>query len=257
MGATEWLVLSCTVVRIENDIAQIQWIRDIQARFRTVQRPQIHFKDLTPAKREIATEVLSEKPFCGFVVMSNKKNIVQYNNKNIKDGNRNWLYWFLCRILLERVTGLCGRIADREGLQDAKLRIVFSKRGRMPYDEFVEYLRKLKEQSISESLYLNSGDLDWRLVDFEEIVVRRHEEMAGLQISDIVASSFFHAVERDRPDECNPLYAKKLKPIMAKSRGLHLEFGVKTMPELWRMDLKPTQREIFVEYGFPPNGWDI
>lgn len=51
-GASEWLVLSCFLVRVEHDAKLPSWVREITGQFRSHQRPDIHFASLIPAKRQ-------------------------------------------------------------------------------------------------------------------------------------------------------------------------------------------------------------
>jgi hypothetical protein len=106
-AASEWLVLSCFLVRIEHDTSLPGWRRDIIGQFRNQQRPDIHYASLLPAKKAIACRAIATKPCRFFVVMSNKKNIEGYRNPNLDDNNKAWIYWFLSRLLLERVTEFC------------------------------------------------------------------------------------------------------------------------------------------------------
>jgi len=41
----------------------------------------------------------------------------------------------------------------------------------------------------------------------------------------------------------------------AGSTIAHLVNGIKTMPNLWEMDLLDKQKAIFEHYGFWPSGW--
>ena len=43
--------------------------------------------------------------------MSNKKNIEKYKNNKLDDGNKAWIYWWLARLLLERVTSIARNVA--------------------------------------------------------------------------------------------------------------------------------------------------
>lgn len=253
-GASEWLVLGCFLVRVEHDAELPQWTRDLKAKFKNHQRPDLHFSDLLPVKKAIACEFLASKPCRLFVVMSNKRNIEGYRNPNIDDANKAWIYWFLTRLLLERATDFCDRWSPERERGKVTLRITFSRRGGLRYIDFENYLRKLQRQSRAEMLVLGQGDLKWSLIDYEEILVLNHGERAGLQFADIAAAAFFQAVERNRPAECDPQYAKMLGPIVARKRGV-LEFGLKTMPALPAMRLSPEQQEIFEFYGFNRRGW--
>jgi hypothetical protein len=53
-GASEWLVLCCFLVRIEQDRNVGAWTQEIMGQFRNRQRPDLHFTDLLPAKKIIA-----------------------------------------------------------------------------------------------------------------------------------------------------------------------------------------------------------
>lgn len=255
-GSSEWLVISCFLVRFENDHKIVGWVKEIQSRFRNVQSPYLHYTDLIPAKKKIACSVLAEKPCRMFVTMSNKKNIEGYRNRNIQDGNKQWLYWWLTRLLLERVTHFCESQTPLERRGVDKLRVVFSRRGGMRYVDLSSYLATLRRQSSAGRLHIDHRDLCWSVIDDDEIFALGHKERAGLQFADIVAGSFYQAVERGRPADCDPTYAEILKPRIAFDKHPnYLGYGIKTMPALSEMRLLPQQRSIFESYGYSKDGW--
>jgi Protein of unknown function (DUF3800) len=255
-GASEWLVLGCLLVRIENDNALLPWVRDLISKFNNHQTSDIHFSDLNPAKKTTACNFLAEKPCRIFVTASNKQNIENYENPNLSDQKKHWYYWWMTRLLMERVTDFCERMTPQHLLGQHKIRFVFSRRGRMRYADLDEYLWKIYWQSKFKMLFLEYGDIKWSMIDFDEIFVRDHAALAGLQLADIVAGSFFQAVERDRPADCDARYAKLLKPIFARNKNKkELGYGIKSMPDLHLMNLVPQQKEIFEFYGYNPDGW--
>jgi hypothetical protein len=255
-GASEWLVLSCFLVRIENDNKLVSWVREIIGQFRSHQRRDLHFSHLTPYKKTIACNTIATKTCRFFMIMSNKKNIEGYRNPHLDDKNKAWIYWFLSRLLLERVTEFCEAEVPAAEQGEVKLRIVFSRRGGLRYADFEQYLRKLHRQSLAGTLKLGLGDLRWSVIDYEEIFVLDHTARAGLQLTDIGAGAFFQAVERNRPADCDPQYAKLLRPIIGRDPyGNTLGFGIKTMPLPHEMNLLTQQREIFEFYGYDPKGW--
>jgi hypothetical protein len=109
-------------------------------------------------------------------------------------------------------------------------------------------------------LHHAAGDLKWSMVDTNEILVLDHPEKAGLQLSDVVAGAFYEAVERNRGEieHCDPSYAKLLQPLIATSAaGNLLSYGIKTMPNLWEMDLQDEQKVIFEQFGYSSKSWKI
>lgn len=255
-GASEWLVLSCFLVKEENDNKTLGWVREITSKFRNVQSPYLHFADLIPAKKQIACDLIATKPCRYFIVASNKKNINGYRNPNLDDGNKSWIYWWLTRLLLERVTEFCEQRVPPEQRGEQKLRIIFSRRGGLRYIDFERYMTRLHWQSTFGTLYIDTGDLSWSVIDSEEIFVLDHIKRAGLQLADIGAGAFFQALEQNRPSNCNTAYARALMPRLARSqKNSVLGYGFKTMPEPNKMMLAMEQREIFELCGYPKERW--
>jgi hypothetical protein len=257
-GATEWLVLSCFLVREEDDHKCLGWVREIKSKFRNVNSEFLHYKELIPAKRMIACEIINTKSCRFFVVVSNKKNIEDHENERAAlvsgDEGTSWLYWWLSRLLIERVTSFCEDRVPPEQRGKSKIQFVFSRRGGLRYVDFRDYLRRLHKQSRLGKLHLDKGDLCWSVVDEEELLVLDSNQRAGLQLSDLCAGAFFQALETKK--NFSTEYAKVFKPRMAADKkGRVLGFGLKTMPELYRMGLSMEQREIFEFYGYSKRGW--
>ncbi len=256
-GATEWLLLSCMVVREADDSNCMEWMKEIKANFTNVNSPFLHFKDLLPRKKEIACNLIVQKPCRFFVVASNKKNIDGWKNEAaefVSGKGSAWLYWWLARLLLERVTAFCEARVPVSQRGQAKILFVFSRRGGLKYVDFRDYLKRLHKQSRTNSLHIKKRDLCWSVVDEEEILVLDSAARAGLQLSDLCAGAFFQALEQK--SNFDTQYAKLFKPRMAFSKsGLILGEGLKTMPELHEMGLTVKQRDIFEFYGYSPRGW--
>ncbi|WP_438273706.1 DUF3800 domain-containing protein [Nitrobacter sp.] len=254
-GATEWLVLSAFLVRIQNDSEMVTWTRDVQEQFIS-RRADLHFNKLLPFKKTHVCAALATKLARCFVAMSNKKNIEKYKNPRLDDDNKAWIYWFLTRLLLERVTAFCAQHVPEARKDQDKLRIIFSRRGDLTYKDFTDYLRRMYYERGAQ--VLGYKELDWSVIDFDEIYAHDHGDRAGLQLADVIASSFFQAVELNRGAqvECDPSYAKLLKPLMHHNgRRWYLGFGVKPMPLLGEMNLTDPQKELFTFYGANANSW--
>lgn len=258
-GASEWLVLSCFLIREQDDHKCLGWVKEILAKVKSKKR-DLHFADLYEHKKKMACDIIATKPGRFFIVASNKRNIEDYKNQRAAFVSRQhgtaWLYWWLSRLLLERVTEYCETRVPPECRGDWKLRIVFSRRGGLMYRDFERYLTKLRWQSILGTQVIDTGDLCWSVIDFDEIRVLDHSARAGLQLADIGAGAFFNALEQNRPANCDCQFAKALKPRMAfDKKNSILGFGLKTMPQLHNMGLSKEQQEIFEFYGYSPRNW--
>ncbi len=256
-GATEWLVLAALVVKIEDDPKMVAWVNDVQADF-TSKRTNLHFNKLLDFKKSLVCSALAKKPCKCFVVMSNKKNIEGYRNARLDAGNKSWIYWFLSRLLLERVTEYCE--SETPFLQKGKnkVRIIFSRRGGLTYEDFSDYLWKLYWQTGTKTLVLNYKMIRWSVIDHDEIFVFDHAQRGGLQLADVVAGAFYQGVELNRGGgqiDCDPSYAESLKPVIAFKKTFawqkpwYLGVGLKPMPILKEMNLTPSQQKLFESYG--------
>ena len=249
-GATEWFVLSAVVVRVDRELEVLQWVRDTITALEQHQRKDLHFRDLSSEKKKFVCSAIAEKPLRCFAVLSNKKNMRQYRNQRAeKVPARNWFYCWMTRLLLERVTQYCGRRSLSEHGSARSVRLEFSQRGGMSYSQFRAYMTWLRLQSGSGSLFLPQGDLDWSVVDVNQVFAYGHRRRAGLQLADTVASAFYQAVDINKPGICDPQFAELLAPRMCLGlSGEVYGFGVKLMPHMHQARLLPKQRHIFDYY---------
>jgi hypothetical protein len=199
--------------------------------------------------------MLGQLPVRIFVVMSNKKNMKGYKNPRCAD-EKNYLYWWLTRLLLERVTKFCAQWSKTIYGEPRPIKLIFSQRGGMSYDRLVSYLGLLRFQSEIGHLYLSDGDLAWQVIDLALIRAIAHKNEAGLQLADVVAGAFYEAVCVDGQRVCEPSRAELLFPRLYRgARGQILGYGVKPMPMPWKMQLTLEQRAFFESLGFPREKW--
>ena len=228
-GASEWFVLSAVLVRKATN-PELGWVRGILSDLDLRQRRTLHFQRLDEQRRLRVCEAVAELPIRGFVVGSNKLNMRGYTNPraaNVYAPARNWFYWWMARLLLERVTDYCYRRSMREVGKPQAVRFEFARRGGLRYSHFQAYLRWLKMQSRGDALYLRAGDLAWDVIDFDQVAAFDPIERAGLQLSDIAASAFFQAVSGKQ----NQSFAKALAPRVAMNQfGDQFGYGLKIMP---------------------------
>lgn len=178
--------------------------------------------------------------------------MINYNNTNIQNGDKHWFYWWLTRLLLERITKFCAAQNCKNNTPHDKLRIIFSKRGGMKYDDFTNYLYRLRMQDTNNSIHLYQGSIVTEIIDINEVAVFGHKERAGLQLTDCVAGAFYKSVELNN-NKCIPDYALALRNRMY-SKGLkgqqkYIGHGIKPVPKFSDMNLHEAQKSVFRNYG--------
>lgn len=233
-GASTWLTLSATVCRMSRDLEMVSWRNEIRHKLgeRAQKRP-LHFKDLNHGQRTMASQILATKALRAICIIANKPVIPPgiYTHKN-------QLYFYLSRYLIERISWLCRDLRRQVQEGDGRVKIVFSRRGGLSYEDFRAYLVKLKESKDT------SIQINWSVIDIDGIEAQDHSKKAGLQIADIIASSITAGVEQDFYGNCEPRYAQTLKPILYHRRENYLSYGLKFYPGPERLRLNNQQQML-------------
>lgn len=73
--------------------------------------------------------------------------------------------------------------------------------------------------------------INWDVIDPYSVSAVDHSKLAGLQIADAVASSFYYAVNLNRYREIEDKYARLLLPNCYRHKGIALGYGLKFWPE--------------------------
>ncbi|GIL01251.1 MAG: hypothetical protein BroJett030_11500 [Alphaproteobacteria bacterium] len=218
-GPSNWLVISACLFRKTHSLDAVAWRDEISAKMPERKSRQLHFARLKHGQKLVAVQTIAKKPLRALSVIAAKNPIPEGIYKE-----RNQLYFYMTRYLIERLSWLCRdhrRLAP-EG--DGRVAITFSRRGGMQYDEFRAYLGRLKDD--------DEGDvrIHWPVIDIDAVAAADHSSSASLQLADAVASAFAAGFEPDRYGNCEPRYAETLKPITYHRNKNYLSYGVKLVP---------------------------
>jgi hypothetical protein len=220
---------------------------------------EIHFTDLNSAKKTLVCADLANRPVRCFVIASNKKNMEGYENPFASriSMDANWFYCWLTRLLLERVTYWVDKRSREEFGAPRKVKLVYSVRGGLSYSQMNAYFELLRIKD--GDLKLPLGRIHWSVIDRNLVELHNHDDRAGLQLADIVASAFFKACDKYDTGACDPQFAMLLAPRMARDpdrlSGSICGFGVKLLPKWSVARLLPEQQTIFRHYGYPGRQW--
>ncbi|WP_040677576.1 DUF3800 domain-containing protein [Rhizobium mesoamericanum] len=257
-GGTEWFTIAAVLVRREFDAELPKWVAAINQAIGSTNSQIIHFTHLSPQHRLRAAELMAELPLRLFVVASNKKNMRRHRNERAEKANsKQWFYNWMARILVERITDFCLRYSHRKNLGRRHVKFVFSQTGGHSYSQTAAYHELLRYQSRGKKIMLDRWAPKWEVMHWSLVEHYPHFKRAGLQLADVVASAFYHAVDNLDTGPCNISYARALHPRVAfTSAGEWRDYGVVLQPTPdWSADITEDQKEIFRFYGYDFMRW--
>lgn len=260
-GSSEWFVLSGVVASRAHEMAIRDWVAEMIKATGRHQRKYLHFRDLHEGHKTLVCNMLANHRIRCFAIASHKRSLLDWPHSESlrRMKNQDWFYSFLTRFLLERVTHFVGQHARKTTGAAKRVKVVFSERGGMNVGQMTAYYDKLKHQSRSGRMVLKRGNLDWDT--FHPLLLKHANPKvsAGLQMADVVASSFFSACDQYNTLNCDPSFALLLHKRMArapdKPSGQISGYGVKVLPKYEPDKWLPIQSEIFRAYGYPKEWW--
>lgn len=181
----------------------------------------------------MAISTLAGKPFRIACVLANKPIIPPdiYTTKN-------QLYHYMCRYLIERISWLCRDMRRDVPEGDGRVKIVFARRGGMSYPDFRSYLELLRGRDDPDI------QIHWPVIDIEGVEAHDQSERYGLQIADLAVSGLTWGLEPDYYGNCEPRYARTLKPNVYQRYGNYFSYGCKVVPSCDRLPITDQQREF-------------
>lgn len=233
-GSSHWLTIGATVWRQSIDLDAVRWAQDIlsQMPLRKKGRP-LHFVDLDHSQRVMAVNGIREKPMRIIAIFAYKPSMLQETYKE-----KNQLYQYMCRYLVERISWFCRDFRPHVPEGDGRVKIVFSRRGGMSYEDFRGYLQKLKDMQDPEI------KIHWPVIDIEGIEAHDHSTRYGLQLADLAVSGLNAALEPDYYGNCEIRFARMLKDRVYSRKQNFLSYGAKIVPSLEAITLNSQQEEF-------------
>lgn len=232
-GSSSWLILSACLFRQVHGLDAVAWRDEISAKMPEKKSRTLHFAELNHNQRVVAAQTIATKPLRAMSVLAAKRPIPKgiYTEKN-------QLYFYMTRYLIERLSWLCRDLRPRVPEGDGRVAITFSRRGGMSYDAFREYLHRLEASDDQEV------KIHWPVIDIDGVDAKDHSSSASLQLVDAIASSFAAAVEPNPYGNCELRYAEILKPITYERKSNFLSYGVKVVPKPDDCGLNDEQKRL-------------
>lgn len=236
-GQSRWLAIGGILVRQEHDAHLPEWRDEVMALFPGKSRRDLHFRDLNHHQKVAATEHLSSKTFGVCCVCSNKITLCDGGALFKRFTQKGYLYNYLTRYLLERLTSAVRAVADATG-QRASLSVVFSRRGGTDYQSMRDYLILMRD---GRERIRPVRSIDWSVFSPDDIKVENHSRWAGLQLADVATSATAAGLEQNGYGYYEPRYANTLaKRFLTKGKRV-LNTGLVLVPPIGKCPLDDAQ----------------
>lgn len=210
-GSSRWFVLSALVIRKENDLQVVQLARQARELLKKDAKKALHFRNLKHEQRVPLARLIGGASLRTVNVLVHKPSI---REPEVFQQQAYALYRYATRLLVE---------------------MVFSNRSAMSYDDLRAYLHKLKEGEAGSDVRV-----DWNVVDPQRIRAVNHDQLAGLQLADAVASGVFFAVHRNPYGEVEDRYLRLMGKTIYRNKGRADGYGLK----LWCDDTAEVSRVL-------------
>lgn len=235
-GSSHWLAIGAVVWRSSRDLDFVQVAKAIASKLPGEKGSKpLHFSNFDHAQRVMAINQLCDQPMRIVTVIANKPTVPEgvYTN-------RNQLYHYMTRYLIERISWLCRDLRKTVPEGDGRVKLVFARRGGMSYPDFKDYLEKLKQKQDDDI------QIHWPVIDINGIEALDQPARYGLQIADLCVSGITWALEPDFYGNSEPRFARMLKERVYSRNGNYLSYGAKLVPPA---DKLPKSKQIseFVE----------
>jgi Protein of unknown function (DUF3800) len=240
-GQSKWFALGATLVSEQNDKFIPSWRDEVMSLFPNKQaRSDLHFRNLNHNQRVASVKLLSEKQLGICVVASNKETIIDSSKKQIFKEKQH-LYNYLVRYLMERLTHACYQKVALDGNRPARLFVTFSRRAGTDYAVMQKYFELMRDGM---EVMQSKRSINWQVFNPADIRVENHAVRAGLQIADVVTSASFAALEPNEFGNIEPRYALQLKNRFLKENSAVLDCGLTLIPRINQNPLNAEQLDF-------------
>lgn len=256
--ASEFFIYSAVVVSASREPALPSWVERINKQRPHWKDQPLHFTDLDDRTKLWAARFVGRLPLRCFVIISHKKNMIGYRNVRAEraadlrvygdDGTSFttrprrglWYPHIVLKVLLERATEWCLTRSKQDFGSPQPVAITIAQRGGFYIDKFKLYLEENDHRHWLRKTGILPRYLAWQVVHPELITSAPANDVAGLQIADVVCGSFSRAIDERKFGGCDTRFALSLGRRLARkgfSRQI-ADWSVTGLPwNLWEAPL--------------------
>lgn len=219
LGSSRWLVVSALVLRTAKDHQVVEVARQVREKLGKPSKKPLHFRELKHEQRLPYARMIGQMSARTVSVLVHKPSI---QAPEVFQQQAYSLYRYATRLLLERVSWLC-RDNHKTDEGDGRVELIFSNRSAMSYDALRIYLERLRDDPREAA----EVRVDWNVIDPKLVRAIHHDQLAGLQLADAVATSVYKAVNASQYGETEPRYLELIAPTIYRHEGNVNGYGLK------------------------------
>jgi hypothetical protein len=223
LGTSEWFVLACAITRRSTDLQTVQLVERVKTRIRWQknQQQRLHFRRMREDDRLLLLDEIASAELKAITVLIHKPSItntIAFKEKNV-------LYHYTARYLLERVSWCCRDWYREDRTGDGSAEVHFSNRAQLSMEDVRQYLYRIKGNP--------NNRVEWSVIKPEQCLELATGREMGQQIADAIASAFFFSARSSSEKKTAsliPPYAERLAPIMYRHGNVCARYGIKFFP---------------------------
>jgi len=236
-GSSQWFVLSAVITNKINDLDTVKLVDKVRTILGRKDHEPLHFRSLKHEHRLPFLHQIAQAELRTVSVLVHKPTI-----RNVElFQQRNRLYFYASRLLLERVSWYCREHHSEHIGGDSSAEIIFSNRAGMKYEELRAYLSLLKTQTGTFEV-----EIDWNVINPKQITAYPALKQMGLQIADAVASGLFFGVQMSQYGFVEDRYARMLKSPTYHHKGRYNGYGLKFWPREYEAVLEKQSHLVWL-----------
>lgn len=246
----EWLVLAAYIVRT-GSIEKTFSTRDhILRECRMRQASSVHYHKMKEDRRKQACDILAGHSARAAVLCSHKSNMREYVNPKLGKMPASKFYNWCTKLLLERVIDFYQNDSKIKKYELEPIDIIFSRMKTHDYEGMFSYFETSNSQHRLGKRKLNPKAWSDAIMQRRNWLVGDHEDHAGLQLADLVASAFYQGVNSSAHNFTTK-QAEALKPIMIQGKnGLRRDAGVTLFPLDHQAPIPDQSQSLFKFYDY-------
>lgn len=219
-GSSRWFVLTAVVVHRANDLRMVALARDVRQLLGREPNQALHFYKMGHPQCVAYARRIGEchEWLRSVSVFVHKPSIA---DPAYFQTEKHSLYRYTSRLLMERLSWFC-RDNRRANEGDGTAEVIFSNRDQMCYDTLRAYLRRLRDKG--------GTSVCWEHIMPDQVRAVQADQLAGLQVADAVAHSFYDALSPNRFGDIEDRYAKLVWPTLYKHADKAAGYGFKFWP---------------------------